>query len=54
MQANRRSTSNEEIEQKAGKPAPAQEDAKETPAGNENSNPVGDANDVNSTDEYSC
>jgi hypothetical protein len=36
MQANQQSTSNEEIEKKAGKPVPAQEDAKETPAGGAN------------------
>jgi len=53
MPENQQSTSNEEIEKKAGKPAPAQNDEKETPAGNENSNPVGDANDVGSTGDYS-
>jgi len=53
MQANQQPTSKEEIEKKAGKPAPAQENVKETPAGNENSNPLGDANDVGSTGDYS-
>ncbi|HEX8884780.1 MAG TPA: hypothetical protein VF797_09855 [Noviherbaspirillum sp.] len=54
MQADQQqSSSKEEIEKKAGKPAPSQEDAKETPAGNENSNPIGDANDVGSTGDYS-
>ena len=53
MQANQQSTSNDEIEKKAGKSVPDKEDAKETPAGNENSNPVGDANDVGSTGDYS-
>lgn len=52
MQENQQSN-NDEIEQKAGKPAPARQNAKETPAGNENSNPVGDANDVGSTGDYS-
>lgn len=53
MQEDQQSTSNDEIEKKAGKPASARENAKETPAGNENSNPVGDANDVGSTGDYS-
>jgi len=53
MQASPQSTSNDEIEKKAGKPAPAQENDKEAPAGNENSNPGGDANDVGSTGDYS-
>lgn len=53
MQADQQSSSNDEIEKKAGKPAPTRENAKETPAGNENSNPVGDANDVGSTGDYS-
>lgn len=53
MQADQQSNSNDEIEKKAGKPAPAQGNPKETPAGNENSNPLGDANDVGSTGDYS-
>lgn len=53
MQGSNQSNSNEEIEKKAGNPAPAQENAKEKPAGNENSNPVGNPNDVGSTGDYS-
>lgn len=53
MQASQQFTSNDEIEKKAGKPAPVQENGKEAPAGNENSNPAGDDNDVGSTGDYS-
>lgn len=53
MQESNLPSSNDEIEKKAGKPAPVQENTKETPAGNENSNPAGNPNDVGSTGDYS-
>jgi hypothetical protein len=53
MQPGNQSTGNEEIEKKAGKPVQPQENTKETPAGNENANPVGNPNDVGTTGDYS-
>jgi hypothetical protein len=53
MQPSNQSDGSEEIEKKAGNPVKPQEGAKETPAGNENANPVGNPNDVGTTGDYS-